>query len=129
MTTQKKKKNTTIDDLATMVARGFDGQDKKLTNEFSKIDKRFEKQERWIEQRFDKQDQWIETRLAIQEDRFNEKFSGLDEKYDRIINIRDKMTKSIDIVVQEYAAVKVQIARHEEWIKKIAEKVGVQLDY
>jgi predicted nucleic acid-binding Zn-ribbon protein len=41
----------------------------------------------------------------------------------------DSLAKAIDDLRLEYAAIKNQLARHEEWIKKIAEKAGVKLEY
>jgi len=32
-------------------------------------------------------------------------------------------------MILEYSAVSTELSRHEEWIKKLAEKAGVMLDY
>jgi hypothetical protein len=32
-------------------------------------------------------------------------------------------------MILEYSAVSVQLSRHEEWIKKLAEMAGVALEY
>ena len=86
----KKKKNISIDDLALIVARGFETQektlDKKLEGRFSKqekrIEERFLQQEKWIERGFEHQVKWIEGSFAQQERRFDE----LDKKYENIMN-------------------------------------------
>jgi hypothetical protein len=35
--------------------------------------------------------------------------------------------KAIDDLKMEYAAVKLQLDRHDRWIRELAEKVGVEL--
>lgn len=129
MSTSKKKKNTTIDDLATMVARGFEGQDKKFTNEFSKIDKRFEQQAKRIDNRFEQQDLWISKRLYEQEERFNKRIEEFDRKYDNIMTGIDRLAKILETYYQEHLALGVKVDRHEEWIRQVAEKMGIQLKY
>ena len=47
------KKNTTIDDLAVMVQKGFIGVDKKMEAGFKNVDKRFE----GVDKRFDEVNQ------------------------------------------------------------------------
>ncbi len=39
----------------------------------------------------------------------------------------DKMAKSIDDLRHEYIAIKLQLDRHEKWIREIAAKTGVTL--
>jgi len=43
---KKKKKDTTIDDLAIMINKGFETADKSVTKRFDKIDKRLDVLER-----------------------------------------------------------------------------------
>jgi len=59
----------------------------------------------------------------------NERISGLDEKLDRHLVLLDKLVEKVDAMRLEYAAVSTQLSRHEEWIKKLAEKAGVALEY
>lgn len=59
----------------------------------------------------------------------DERISRLENKIDRLANSIDKLTEAIDTLRLEYAAIKGQLARHEEWIKQIAEKAGVKLEY
>jgi len=39
----------------------------------------------------------------------------------------DKLVKSFDELSREYAAMSEQLARHERWIKQIADKAGIKL--
>jgi hypothetical protein len=39
----------------------------------------------------------------------------------------DGIAKAIDDLKMEYAAVKLQLDRHDRWIKELAEKVGLPL--
>ncbi|MBU2578994.1 hypothetical protein KKA09_02660 [Patescibacteria group bacterium] len=63
------KKQITIDDLAIMVKKGFDGTDKKMDSGFKQVDKRFEqidKRFKQVDKRFeqvDKQLKEINVRL------------------------------------------------------------------
>lgn len=51
----------------------------------------------------------------------------LKELVQGVIISNDSIAKSIGDLTLEYAAIKHQINRHEEWIKQIAEKVGLKL--
>jgi len=51
----------------------------------------------------------------------------LKELVQGLIISNDSIAKSIGDLTLEYAAIKHQINRHEEWIKQIAEKVGIKL--
>ena len=51
----------------------------------------------------------------------------LKELVQGIIVSNDSIAKSIGDLTLEYVAIKHQINRHEEWIKQIAEKVGLKL--
>ena len=55
--------------------------------------------------------------------------SGLRESVQALIISVDGLTKSIDDLKIEYIAITNKIQRHEKWIQKIAEKIGVELDY
>ena len=61
--------------------------------------------------------------------RIEEKVDAFDEKFDRQLVLLDKLIERVDTMRLEYAAVSNQLSRHEEWIKKIAEKAGVKLEY
>jgi hypothetical protein len=39
----------------------------------------------------------------------------------------DGIAKAIDDLKMEYAAVKMQLDRHDRWIRELAEKVGIRL--
>ena len=51
----------------------------------------------------------------------------LKELVQGLIISNDSIAKSIGDLTLEYAAIKHQINRHEEWIKQIAEKIGIKL--
>lgn len=53
----------------------------------------------------------------------------MNEKFDRQLVLLDKLVGAVDAMRLEYAAVSAQLTRHEEWIKKLAEKAGVTLEY
>jgi predicted nucleic acid-binding Zn-ribbon protein len=56
-------------------------------------------------------------------------FDSFEEKFDKLTDAIDKLAGAIQDLRLEYAAVSSQLTRHEEWIKKIAAKAGVKLDY
>ncbi|MFH1894431.1 MAG: hypothetical protein ABH813_00795 [Patescibacteria group bacterium] len=41
----------------------------------------------------------------------------------------DKLVKSVGDLKTEYAAVKIQMSRHEKWILQLADKLGIKLEY
>lgn len=53
--------------------------------------------------------------------------ADLKELVQGLIVASDSIAKSIGELTLEYVAIKHQINRHEEWIKQIAEKVGLKL--
>jgi hypothetical protein len=54
---------------------------------------------------------------------------GLRESIQMLTISVDVLSKSIEDLKVEYVAVTVKLQRHEKWIQKIAEKIGVGLDY
>lgn len=46
---------------------------------------------------------------------------------DILINI-DKLTTTVNKLLLEYAAISVQLTRHDRWIRAIAEKTGLKLE-
>ena len=138
MALNKRKKNNTIDDLAAIVARGFDAQEKRFVKNVAALDKRISDLDKRINRRFDSQEKKFNYRFDEQEKRFNyrfdeqekiftDRFDALDEKYNSIMNTLDRLTKLMEIYYHEYLSLGVKVDRHEEWIKKIAEKAGVEL--
>ena len=103
-----------------MVARGFDAQEKRFVKNISDLEKR-------ISRRFDEQEKIFNYRFDEQEKKFSDRFDALDEKYNSIMNTLDRLTKLMEIYYHEHLSLGVKVDRHEEWIKKIAEKAGVEL--
>ena len=64
------------------------------------------------------------SQLNSRIDELEQKF---DDRFDKTIIALDRLTKSAEDLLLEYAAVKMQLARHEEWIRLIAKKAGVKL--
>ncbi len=69
----------------------------------------------------------ITTKEDIAE--IKETFADLDEKYDRQLVLLDKLVGKVDARRLEHAAVSTQLSRHEGWIKQLAEKAGISLEY
>ena len=59
--------------------------------------------------------------------RVDEFEAKVDLKFQEVLAGIDNLAKVIGDLTLEYAAVKTQLARHEEWIKLIAKKSGVKL--
>ena len=53
--------------------------------------------------------------------------SDLKELVQGLIVASDSIAKSIADLTLEYAAISIQLSRHDRWIKQIAEKVGLKL--
>jgi len=41
----------------------------------------------------------------------------------------DKLAKSVEDLHQEYIAITAKVDRHEKWIKQLADKLGIKLEY
>ena len=59
----------------------------------------------------------------------NERLGSLEENLNRFVTASERFTGAFEDLKLEYAAVSTQLSRHEEWIKAIAEKSGVKLEY
>jgi siroheme synthase (precorrin-2 oxidase/ferrochelatase) len=68
--------------------------------------------------------------VATKEDirRVEERLAALEENLNRFVTASEKFTGAFQDLKLEYAAVSTQLSRHEEWIKKLAEKTGVTLN-
>jgi archaellum component FlaC len=53
----------------------------------------------------------------------------IDKRIGEVIESIDNLVKAVSDLTMEYSAVKMQLSRHEEWIKLLAKKSGVQLPY
>lgn len=103
------KRNITIDDLAIMVAKGFNGVDKR----FDAVDKRFN---RLFDVFATKED------LEFFKEEMKKSFSDLQTAV-------DAYAKKADTYFQEMLMLSYKIERHEKWFHQIAEKIGVKLEY
>lgn len=68
--------------------------------------------------------------MATREDilRLEKRMDVFDRRLSDLVTAVDKLAKSVSDLALEYAAVKTQLARHEEWIRLLAKKAGVNLD-
>ena len=71
------------------------------------------------------------SNIGIRQDlnEFKDRMSAFDQKMDALLVSLDKTIGALDALRLEYAAVSTQLSRHEDWIKKLAEKAGVALQY
>lgn len=69
--------------------------------------------------------------LATKEDikDLNQQFNGLQEMVQSLVVSVDKLVKAVSDLHQEYAMVTSKIDRHEKWIQKLADKLGIRLEY
>ncbi|HVB80424.1 MAG TPA: hypothetical protein VNE82_10845 [Candidatus Binataceae bacterium] len=69
--------------------------------------------------------------VATKEDvrRIEEEVAELRDNLNRFVTASEKFTGAFHDLKLEYAAVSTQLSRHEAWIKQLAEKAGVALDY
>ena len=59
--------------------------------------------------------------------RIDELERKIDKRLQEVVTAIDKLAKTVSDLAMEYAAVKIQLARHEEWIQLLAKKTGVKL--
>lgn len=69
--------------------------------------------------------------VATKEDikHVEERIGTLEENLNKFVNASEKFTGAFHDLKLEYGAVSTQLSRHEEWIKKLAEKTGLKLEY
>ncbi|NOY35563.1 MAG: hypothetical protein GXP44_01420 [bacterium] len=96
---KKKEGEVTINELAIMVANGFENITNTMNRRFEQVDKRFEQ----IDQRFEQVDQRFEqmnTRFDILEERVENGFAGLWEEIRKIWTKLDDIEEKIERVSQ-----------------------------
>lgn len=106
---------------------------KYLDIKFTKIDERFNKIDKGfglVDQRFDK----IEGILVEFNGRFTRIDERLEEKADKsdvnnLTNAVDAYAQKADTYFQEMVMLSHKVDRNEKWIKQLAEKLGVKLEY
>jgi uncharacterized coiled-coil DUF342 family protein len=66
----------------------------------------------------------------------DEKFTRIDERFDEMkkdfVNLQtsvDAYAKKADTYFQEMVMLAHKVDRHEKWIRQIAEKLGIKLEY
>ena len=58
-----------------------------------------------------------------------EEVANLRENIQALTVAVDKLAKSVEDFRQEYIAITSKVDRHEKWIRQIAEKLGIKLEY
>ena len=58
-----------------------------------------------------------------------QEFSELREVIQALTISVDKLAKAVEDMHQEFMAITAKVDRHEKWIKQIAEKLGLKLEY
>ena len=67
--------------------------------------------------------------IARLDNRINELEAKFDQRFHDVLTAIDRLAKTVSDLALEYAAVKTQLARHEEWIHILAKKAKVKLDF
>jgi len=69
--------------------------------------------------------------VFLTRDEFNEAISNLATKEDinKIYSAIDAYAKKADAYFQEMVMLSHKVDRHEKWIKQLADKLGVKLEY
>jgi len=69
--------------------------------------------------------------LATREDivELKQDMAGLREAVQALTVSVDKLAKAVEDMHQEFMAITAKVDRHEKWIKQIAEKLGLKLEY
>jgi len=69
--------------------------------------------------------------VATKEDvkHIEKRLDTLEGNLNRFVTASEKFTGAFEGLRLEYAAVSTQLSRHEEWIKQIAQKSGVALEF
>lgn len=89
--------------------------------------------EKDLEQRLDKIDQTLDRMFTVFVSRddlisVSQELVGLREQVQLLVTSIDALVKSVDDLKIEYTTITHQMSRHERWIMKLAEKIGVELE-
>jgi hypothetical protein len=69
------------------------------------------------------------TELYLVRDEIKQDITELNKKFDQIMNSLDRFAGLLERYFQEQVALGAKVDRHEEWIKQIAGKMGIKLEY
>lgn len=58
-----------------------------------------------------------------------QEFTNLREAIQALTVSVDRLVKAVEDMHQEYVAITAKVDRHEKWIQRLAEKLGVKLEY
>ena len=105
-----KKKKMTIENLAIVIKKDFNRIDERLDSMVTKEEFAITKYE--LNARFDK---------MVTKEEFNKKMSDL-------ISTLDSFIKRVEIYYQEHLVIGERVNRHDEWIRRIADKLEIKLE-
>ena len=57
----------------------------------------------------------------------SERFERIERNIEQLTIAVDKLTKSVESIMLEYAVIQTQLERYDRWFKEIAKKVGIEL--
>ncbi len=89
----KKIKETTIDELAIMIQKGFESMDNKFSKKFEGIDKKFE----GIDKKFEGIDKKFES-IDKKFEGIDKKFEGIDKKFEVVHEELKKINIKLDVL-------------------------------
>jgi len=131
------KKQMTLDDLAVLVADGFndvggrldklDGRMDKMDSSMDKLDSRMDK----LDSRMDKLDSRMD-KLDSRMDKLDSRMDNLDGRMDNLDNdmkaLRSSVNNYLDLSDKRYLELKHRDALLARWVKAVADKTGVPVD-
>jgi hypothetical protein len=100
-----------LEEQASLIKQGFDGQSKRIDA---------------LENRIGGVEANLKQDIADLEGRFDEK---LQETSSSLLNAVDAYAKKANTFFEELVAIAHRMDRHEKWIHQIADKLGVRLEY
>lgn len=59
----------------------------------------------------------------------NTRIDKLEARVNQLVDSIDKLVKSVENLRDEYIAITAKVDAHEKWIKQVAKKVGIKLEY
>jgi archaellum component FlaC len=115
---EENNQTVTNEELARMIAKGFEGVDDRFKTAPTKDE---------MDQRFNRMLDVFATKDEMHD--VKEGLGALEQNVQNLTISIDRLAKAVDDLRIEYSAIAMQMNRHEKWIQQLAQKLDFKLEF
>lgn len=81
-----------------------------------------------VDQRFDRMEKFLFEKVALKEDLVDlaARMDKLEQTVSRLVDTVDKLTISVNKVVEDHTVLKHQMTAVQDWIREASKKIGIE---